>query len=151
MNEKELQKIAEETVDGFIKTLGIEGKAEVSFSDGGVNVVFSTQDSGVIIGYHGEVLEALQLLLSVAITKKAGQFVRVSVDAGEYKKNRIAWLEQLATQTREKALEQQREIELSNLKPWERRVIHLFLQDDKEVVCESFGEGKDRVLVVQPR
>lgn len=151
MNEKELQKIAEETVDEFVKTLGIGGETDVSFSDEGINVVFSTEDTGVIIGYHGEVLEALQLLLSIAITKKAGQFVRVSVDAGEYKKNRIIWLEQLATQTREKALEQQREIELSNLKPWERRVIHLFLKEDKEVVCESFGEGKDRVLVVQPK
>ena len=151
MNEQELQKIATETVDEFIKTLGIEGKAEISLSDEAVTVVFTTEDTGVIIGYHGEVLEALQLLLSIAITKKAGKFIRVSVDAGEYKKNRITWLEQLATQTKEKALEQQREIELSNLKSWERRVIHLFLQEDKEVVCESFGEGKDRILVVQPR
>lgn len=151
MSQQELQKIAEETVDEFIKTLGIEGKAELSFSEEAVAVVLATEDTGIIIGYHGEVLEALQLLLSIAITKKAGKFIRVSVDAGEYKKNRIAWLEQLATQTREKALEQQKEIELSNLKSWERRVIHVFLQDDKEVVCESFGEGKDRVLVVQPR
>jgi spoIIIJ-associated protein len=105
----------------------------------------------MIIGYHGEILESLQLILSLMIAKKLGKFIRVSIEVDGYKKNRIAYLEKLAQQTKEKTLAEGREQVLTSLKSWERRVIHLFLQNDEEVTSESSGEGRERVLVVKPK
>jgi spoIIIJ-associated protein len=85
------------------------------------------------------------------LAKVNGEFKRVSVEVGDYKKNRTEWLERLAMDAKERALTEGKEVYLSELKSWERRVVHLLLQDDKEVVSESSGEGKDRVLVVKPR
>jgi len=60
-------------------------------------------------------------------------------------------LERLALDAKERALSQGKEVYLSELKSWKRRVVHLLLQDDKEVTSESSGEGKDRVLVIKPK
>ena len=110
-----------------------------------------TKDTGIVIGYHGEILESLQLMLSLAIAKEIGRFVRTSIEVDGYKKNRIEYLEKLALQVKEKALVENKEQVLLSLKSWERRVIHLFLQNDEEVTSESSGEGRDRVLLVKPR
>lgn len=75
----------------------------------------------------------------------------MSIDVGDYKKNREEWLRNLANDAKEKALSQQREVFLEDLKGWERRVVHLILADDKEVVSESSGEGRERVLVIKPK
>jgi spoIIIJ-associated protein len=116
-----------------------------------ISVNMETEDTGMVIGYHGETLEALQLVLSLILAKQNGEFKRVSIEVGDYKKNRTEWLERLALDAKERALAQEKEVYLSELKSWERRVVHLFLQDDKEVTSESSGEGKDRVLVIKPK
>ncbi|RJQ38440.1 KH domain-containing protein [Candidatus Microgenomates bacterium] len=149
------EEIIKETIDELLKLLEIEGTFESKLikneSSEEVDVLLETKDSGIVIGYHGEVLESLQFVLSLAVSKKLERFVRVSIEVGDYKKNRMEFLESLARQTKEKVLEENTEIPLNNLKSWERRVVHLILQDDKEVQTESIGEGKDRVLVVKPR
>lgn len=150
--------IVKKTITDFLKILEIEGGFDFQFAqnesegkEDEVDVVLNTKDSGVVIGYHGEVLESLQLVLSLIISKKLGHFTRVSIDVGDYKKNRTEFLKNLAFQTKEKVLEEKREFSLSDLKSWERRVVHLTLQDDEDVVTESVGEGKDRALIIKPR
>ena len=141
----------EKYIQEFLDTLGISGGFEMVETDEEISVTLDTEDSGMIIGYHGETLEAMQLILSLVIAKKLGAFKRVSVEVVDYKKNREEWLRNLAAESREKAISQQREVVLSELKSWERRIIHLILADDKEVVSESSGEGRERVLVIKPR
>ena len=85
------------------------------------------------------------------IARERGEFKRVSLEVGDYKKNRSEWLERLAADAKERAISENKEVYLSDLKSWERRVVHLLLQDDKEVVSESTGEGKDRILVIKPK
>lgn len=142
---------AKEVIDGFFFQLEIDGTYELTTQDDAIEVMLDTKDTGMVIGYHGEVLDALQLLLSLAIAKKTGEFRRVSLDVGDYKKNRTEYLEQLAMQVKDRVLADNREQVISSLKSWERRVIHLLLQDDPDVTSESVGEGKDRVLLVKPR
>ncbi len=138
-------------VDDLFATLDISGSATVEEQNEMIHVVLETEDGGMVIGYHGETLEAIQLVLSLMVAKKIGRFIRVSVEVGDYKKNRQEYLEKLASQTRERVVSEQREVVLSDLKSWERRVIHMLLQADEEVESESMGEGKDRVLVIRPR
>jgi spoIIIJ-associated protein len=147
----ETNKKTEKTIKKFFDSLGIDTSFSVLEDEETIGVTLETEDTGIIIGYHGETLEALQLVLSLLIAKERGEFKRVSLEVGDYKKNRSEWLERLAVDAKERALSENKEVYLSELKSWERRVIHLLLQDDKEVVSESTGEGKDRVLVIKPK
>lgn len=148
---KNNEKIIRETVGQLLKLLEIEGEAAISETDESIDISLDTPDSGMVIGHHGDTLESLQLILSLCISKKIGEFKRVSLEVGDYKKNRSEWLENLARETKEKVLSENKEVHLYDLKSWERRVVHLLFQDDKDVLSESVGEGKDRVLVVKPK
>lgn len=140
-----------ETVEELLRALEIEGDFDIEGNEEGYDIKLETDDSGIVIGHHGDTLEALQIILSLALSKKAGEFKRVSIEVGDYKKNRSEYLTNLALETKERVLSDNKEIYLPDLKSWERRIVHMLLQDDKEVASESVGEGKDRVLVVKPR
>ena len=141
----------EKTVKKLFDLLSLDTKFKLSEDEEAISLTLETEDSGVVIGYHGETLEALQLILSLILAKESGEFKRVSIEVGDYKKNREEWLEKVALDAKEKALSQNKEVFLSDLKSWERRIVHLLLQDDKEVISESSGEGKERILVIKPR
>lgn len=140
-----------ETIEEIFKSLSIEGDFEVDENDEGYDIKLETPDSGIVIGHHGDTLEALQIITSLVLSKKSGEFKRVSIEVGDYKKNRSEYLTNLALQTKERVLATNKEIYLPDLKSWERRIVHMLLAEDKEVSSESIGEGKDRVLVVKPR
>ncbi|MCL4354875.1 KH domain-containing protein [Patescibacteria group bacterium] len=145
------EKIIKETVEELLKLLQIEGSAAIAETEELISVSLDTPDSGMVIGHHGDTLESLQLIMSLCISKKIGSFKRVSLEVGDYKKNRSEWLEKLADETKQKVISENKEVHLYDLKSWERRVVHMLFQDDEEVESESVGEGKDRVLVVKPK
>lgn len=150
MGKKE-KRIIEKVTAELFKLLGIEGDFDILEKDEGVEIVLNTEESGIVIGRHGDTLEGLQLVLSLCIAKKLGEFRRVSLEVGDYKKNRTDWLTSLTWQTKERVIAEKKEIAIADLKAWERRIVHLLLQNDEEVVSESRGEGRDRVLVVRSR
>lgn len=145
------QKTIEQLVEKMFALLGIDGTFAIEYNGEILDIMMETKDTGMVIGYHGEVLESLQLILSLAIAKKLGHFMRISIEVDGYKKNRTEYLEKLAQQTKEKAIAENQEQVLMALKSWERRIIHLLLQDDDQVTSESSGEGKERVLIIKPR
>src|SRR3989344_1666687 len=138
---KDDKAVAIGAVEEFFSQLEVEGKTTVEVEGDIVSVLLDTKESGIVIGYHGEILESLEVILSLIISRKLGRFIRVSVEVGDYKKNRSAYLENLALQMKEQALQDKREYTIPHLKSWERRIIHLFLQNDEEVVSQSRGEG----------
>jgi len=150
LTEKERKEV-EKLIEKLFSLLEIEGTFSLEEKDEILEVLMETKDTGIVIGYHGEVLESLQLILSLAIAKKIGRFIRVSIEVDEYKKNRTEYLNTLAMQAKERALEENKEQVLSSLKSWERRIIHMYLQNDDQVMSESAGEGKERVLIVKPK
>jgi spoIIIJ-associated protein len=148
---EEKQIVIDMTQD-LLKMLGVT--AEVSVGEDTeeiVEIMLQTDDGGMLIGYHGETLDAFQTLLPLLFAKKIGRFIRVSLEVGDYRKNRTEYLINLALNTKEKVLAEGREFILSDLKPWERRIVHTELADDPEVLSESMGEGKERVLVIKKR
>jgi spoIIIJ-associated protein len=154
MDKKEI-KIIKDITEKLLKLLDVEGDFEIVESKDveleSVEIVLNTKDTGVVIGYHGDTLEGLQLVLSLCVARNLGRFVRISIDVGDYKKNRSEWLKTLAMETKERVLTEGREMAVPELKSWERRIVHLILEKDNEVMSESRGEGRDRVLVVSPR
>ncbi len=152
MDKKEIKTI--ETVTAkLLELLDVEGKFDILENKEGesVDIVLDTKDTGIVIGYHGETMEGLQLVISLCVARKLGRFVRISLEVGDYKKNRTEWLKSLAKETKERVLSENKEIFIPELKSWERRVVHLLLENDDKVMSESQGEGRDRVLVVKPK
>jgi spoIIIJ-associated protein len=154
MDKKEI-KIIKEITEKLLKLLDVDGDFDLVESknadEENVEIVLNTKDTGVVIGYHGDTLEGLQLVLSLCVARNLGRFVRISVDVGDYKKNRTEFLKSLAEETKSRVLAEGREIAVPELKSWERRIVHLLLEKDGEVMSESQGEGRDRVLVVSPK
>lgn len=154
MDKKEI-KVIKEITEKLLKLLEVDGDFEIVGSkdeDGeSAEIVLNTKDTGVVIGYHGDTLEGLQLVLSLCVARKLGRFVRISIDVGDYKKNRTEWLKTLAIETKERVMSEGKEMIIPELKSWERRIVHLLLEKDEEVISESQGEGRDRVLVVKPK
>lgn len=149
--DKNKETIIRETAQKLFDLLGVKTDMNITASEDNVAVELTTEDTGMLIGYHGETLEALQLVLSLCVSKQLGDYQRISVEIGEYKKNRTDYLKQMVEQTKEQVLSEKRAITLPNLKAWERREVHMLLQDDADVVTESTGEGRDRALTIRPR
>jgi len=148
---KKDKEIVKKTTEELLSLLGVVATSSVSEKEGVINIELETEDAGIMIGRHGDMLESLQVVLSLCVAKKLGEFKRISVEIGEYKKNRTAYLLDLAQQTKQQVLELGEAVSLPLLKSWERRVVHLALAEDKEVISESEGEGRERVLSVKPR
>lgn len=143
--------VIKEEAEKLLKLLGVEAKCEVSEKDGIFEVELESEDSGILIGHHGDTLDGLQLVLSLIVEKKTGAFKQLSLDIGDYKKKRIEKLSQMAEEAKERVLAGGEEVSFPMLKSWERRIIHLILKEDGNVSSESIGEGKERVLVVRPK
>lgn len=147
---KELKTI-EQITEKLFSTLEISGTFSYEQNGDIMDLAMDTEDSGMVIGYHGEGLESLQLIISLMIAKKLGRFIRVSIEVDSYKKNRTEYLQKLAQDARERAISENAEQVITSLKSWERRIVHLILQDDEEVTSESAGTGRERVLIVKPK
>lgn len=150
MTQEQLTAI-QESAQNLLQTLGISAEVSVEAADDVAQVTLATEETGMLIGYHGETLEGLQLLLSLMVAKKLGEFVRLSIEVGDYKKNREAYLKDMVMQAKEKVLAENTPVSLPHLKSWERRIVHMLLVDDTEVVSESEGEGRERTLIIRPR
>lgn len=115
-----------------------------------LDITVPETDSGILIGYHGERIDALQLIVNLIWNQHAVVYTPVQVDINGYRQRRQLQLEDLASKAAEKALESGREILLPHLPAFERRIIHLFLDARDDVTTYSEGDGVDRRLVVRP-
>ena len=109
------------------------------------------EETGIYIGHHGEGLTALQLLLSLMISQRTGKWYRVSVNINDYQERREDSLKNLAESAAEKAISLNQEVVLGNLSSYERRIVHLHLEQHGGVTTESRGEPPLRQLLVIPK
>lgn len=150
MTEAQFETIQKKTEE-LLNLLDVKATVSVVVEGEVAQINLETDETGMLIGYHGETLEALQLVLSLMLARELGEFVRVSLEIGDYRKNREDYLQHLVEQTKERVLAEQQAVSLPNLKSWERRIVHLMLQEDDRVTTESLGEGRDRVLTIKPK
>lgn len=118
---------------------------------GAYRVHIETEETGLLIGYHGQTLESFQMMLGMLVSKAVGSWQKVYVNIGDYREKREEALMHMAQRAAERALSMQRPVEISHLSASERRVIHLTLSGDERVSTESIGEGADRRLLVKPK
>jgi spoIIIJ-associated protein len=143
-----VQKITED----FLSRLGVTGAVTVDIDEtDAFRVNIQTEETGLLIGYHGKTLESFQIILGLLVSRELESWVKVYVNVGDYREKREEALMLMAQHAAERVLSTGRPIELSNLSAAERRVIHLTLSGDERVETESTGEGSHRVLVVKTK
>ena len=112
------------------------------------NVELKGNDMGVLIGKRGQTLDSLQYLANLAVNKNSEEYIKVKIDTEDYRKRRKDTLENLAKNIAYKVKRTKRSVSLEPMNPFERRVIHSALQNDKFVTTHSEGEEPYRHVVV---
>lgn len=152
---EELLQAAETTCVAFLENLleKMHVSCEVTsiIEDGEVDIFINGAGVAAVIGYRGEVLDAIQYLTLALANREIGDFIRVQVDAGNYRQKRKETLAALAERLARKAAKTGRRTALEPMNPFERRVIHTTLMNDRFVSTESEGEGRNRHVVIVPR
>lgn len=113
-----------------------------------IEVDLRGEDMGVLIGKRGQTLDSLQYLTNLAANKASEEYVRVKLDTEDYRKRRKETLENLAKNIAYKVKRTRRAVSLEPMNPFERRIIHSTLQNDKFVCTHSEGEEPFRHVVV---
>lgn len=143
------QKVSE-ILENILGLLALEGSFEVVEGPEEVTVSIETTTPGRLIGFRGETIDALQLLVNQILGKQEGEYKRVVIDVGGWRKNKEADLERRARNWAEEAKESEQEIELEPMPSWQRRIVHMVISEIDGVESESTGEGRDRHLVIRP-
>ena len=105
----------------------------------------------VLIGKHGQTLEAIQYLIEKIVNKSQEERVRIQVDVEEYLENRRKNLQRLAVRMAEKVRRSGKPATIGQMNAHDRRIVHIALKDDKMVRTQSVGEGLLRKLVIFPQ
>ncbi len=116
-----------------------------------LEIDLSGDEMGVLIGKRGQTLDSLQYLISLVINKGTTEYIRVKVDTENYRQRRKETLENLAKNISYKVKRTRRPVSLEPMNPYERRIIHSALQNDKYVTTHSEGEEPFRRVVVTPK
>ena len=113
-----------------------------------MDVELSGDEMGILIGKRGQTLDSLQYLVSLVVNKDSEDYIRVKVDTENYRQRRKETLENLAKNIAYKVKRTRRSVSLEPMNPYERRIIHSALQNDKYVSTHSEGEEPFRKVVV---
>lgn len=141
--------VIKEVAEELLEQMQVE--ASVKIVDQGENlyqVAIETPESGLLIGYHGETLQSLQIMLGQLVFKQTGEWVRVVVEVGDYRAKREEQLIAMANSWAAQAISSGMPVYVPFLPPGERRIVHLALQDRPDVETYSEGEGRNRRLVI---
>jgi spoIIIJ-associated protein len=147
--EDKLKKLVEE----FLKMLEItasEIRVEKDENEY-YHIDVATDETGLLIGFHGETIQSLELLLKLAAYKQFGEQVKLLLNVGDYREQKEERIKFLADRMIEKLHEHggEDDVIFPYLSPAERRIVHMYLKDNLEVEAVSEGEGASRRLVLK--
>ena len=156
-----LEFVAADTVEGKARTaadyvksvlaeMGVAAEISVAFTDNGIVMRLSGEGLGVIIGRRGETLDALQYLSGLVANRQEGDYMRVTIDSGNYREKRERTLQQLARKLSASAVRYGRPSTLEPMNPYERRIIHSTVSGIEGVTSSSIGEEPNRRVVISP-
>ena len=148
--EKSLREKAQDFCDELFKAMKVETKTAIDYQEEEkvMNIDLSGPNMGILIGKRGQTLDALQYLISLFVNKESEEYIRVKLDTENYRERRKATLEKLAKKIAYSVKRNRKAIALEPMNPYERRVIHSALQNDRYVCTKSEGEEPYRKVVV---
>lgn len=155
VSDEELDKIADTSIETVREIaqffeLGEIEVSEFEGDEGELILDLDGEDLSVLIGHHGSTIQSFQQMVSLITSIKLGYKYPVTIDVHGYKSRQKNKLEDLAYKMANKALNQNRKVNLRPMSPYDRRIIHMVLSDEQDVETYSLGEGKDRHVVIKP-
>lgn len=140
-------------LNDVLSAMNLEVVVNVDFDEEerNMNIDLVGDDMGMLIGKRGQTLDSLQYLVSLVANKETDDYIRVKVDTENYRERRKATLENLAKNMAHKVKRIRRSVSLEPMNPYERRIIHSALQDDKYVTTHSEGDEPYRRVVITPK
>lgn len=145
--------IVRQQSEEFFSKLGLTVQLEVESQPDSeyYQIQVNTEQPGLLIGYRGETMAAIQGIISHLVKAATGEWIKIIVNVGDYRQQREQTLMHLAENAVKRVQFSGEPYIFTNLTPPERRVIHMALKDHPNVTTESQGEGRNRQLVVIPR
>ena len=143
-------------INQLVKDMGLDVTVEMKDVDGSDKdcklIDISGESAGVLIGHHGDTLDSLQYLANLAANKRVNgvkpSYVKITVDAENYRAKREETLRTLARRMADKVLKQKRSVMLEPMNPYERRIIHSEIQNIEGVSTNSIGSENNRKIVI---
>lgn len=145
-----LDQVAKNFLSEVFAAMNMAVSVDVSYDDmeRNMDIELSGKEMGVLIGKRGQTLDSLQYLVSLVVNKEAEEYVRVKVDTENYRLRRKETLENLARNIASKVKKTRRPVSLEPMNPYERRIIHSALQNDRYISTHSEGDEPFRRVVV---
>jgi spoIIIJ-associated protein len=145
-----VENTAKKFLTDVFNTMGINASVAVSFDkeNATVEVNIDGDEMGVLIGKRGQTLDSLQYLVSLVVNKNSENYIKVKLDTENYRARRKETLENLAKNIAYKVKRSRKPVSLEPMNPYERRIIHSALQNDKFVETYSEGEEPYRKVVI---
>ena len=145
-----IEDIAKDFLGSVFEAMNMVVVSDVKYDDVNktMEIELSGDEMGVLIGKRGQTLDSLQYLVSLVVNKETEDYIRVKVDTENYRQRRKETLENLAKNISFKVKRTKRAVSLEPMNPYERRIIHSALQNDKYVTTHSEGNEPFRHVVV---
>ena len=153
MEDVDIEAVAKKFLSDVFTAMGIRSEISTKYNDSpkSLEIELSGDEMGVLIGKRGQTLDSLQYLISLVVNKGTTEYIRVKVDTENYRQRRRDTLENLAKNIAYKVKRTRRPVSLEPMNPYERRIIHSALQNDRYVTTHSEGEEPFRRVVVTPK
>jgi len=142
--------LGQEILQEFLEKMQEPGRVTAEQVDDRIVLRIETEDPGVLIGKQGQTLDALQYLVTKILSKKTRKKIRITLDVEAYRARHNDALTQMALKYGEKVKKSGKAVTLSPMNPYDRRIIHLALQGDKDLKTMSRGEGLYKKVVISP-
>ena len=150
-SDEEKTKIAKNFLQDILNKMKINANVEVVPSESEYILNVYGENLGILIGKHGQTLDALQYLVNLAGNRNETQRTRFIVDIENYRVRRIEILQNLAKNLADRAIRLNQDVRLEPMNRHERKVIHTTLQDNEEVTTHSVGEDPYRYIIISPK
>jgi spoIIIJ-associated protein len=124
---------------------------DVEGEDGQALVGLTVENPAGLIGFRGRNLAAIQLILSLAVKNKLGEWVRILLDINNYRQEQKDRLTGMVENLAQKVLATGKPVVMANMSSYERRLCHMAVSGMEGIVTESEGEGEDRHIVIKPK
>lgn len=150
MKKSSLEDIVRKFLNDVFSAMKLEVNMKISVNEENryVDIELSGEEMGILIGKRGQTLDSLQYLVSLVVNKECDNYFRVKLDTENYRQRRRETLENLAKNLAYKVKRTRRSVSLEPMNPYERRVIHSTLQNDRNVTTKSEGEEPFRYVVI---
>ena len=142
---------AEKFLQEVFAAMKLEVTIEVEELEDGCVLNLNGKGLGILIGRHGQALDALQYLLNLAVNRKNAEKIYFTLDVEDYRRRRAETVTKLAKSVAERAIKTRKDVKLEPMSRHERKIIHMTLQDNNRVETHSAGEEPYRYVIVSPK